>query len=136
MHAVVYELGLIVVINDRYTCWQCLVDLRYLFLDPLDYLLRVFIDSLQDNARDHFSLTILIHRSLPNLVADLHPGNIANANRSAVARVEHDVSDICDVFDQPQAANDVLLVTMLDEVGPSVLIIVLDGIKESFKSDV
>src|SRR6185369_2532980 len=83
-----------------------------------------------------FSLTILSDRALADLVADLHSSNVADSNRRAVARVEHDVADILDVFDQTKAPNDLLLVAVLDEVGARVLIIVLDGFEERLERDV
>src|SRR5215510_13059058 len=107
MHAVIDELGLIVVVNDRYTGRQCLVDLCYLFLEPLDYQLGVFIDSLENDSGDNFSLTIFRDRPLTNLVADLHSGTVADPNRRAAARIEHYVSDIRDIFDETQSANNV-----------------------------
>src|SRR5215510_2789259 len=103
MHAVVDELGLIVVVDDRYTGRQCLVDLCYLFLEPLDYLLGVFIDSLENDSGDNFSRTIFRDRSLTDLVADLHSGHVADANRRAATRIEHYVPDIRDVFDETQS---------------------------------
>src|SRR5205085_11142468 len=136
MYAVVYELGLIVIVNDRYARRQRLVDLRYFFPDSLDYLLGVFIDALEDDSSDDFSFTVFCDRTLADLVADLHSANVADTNRRAAARVEHDVPDISDVFDQTQSTHDVLLIAMLNEVGSCVLIIILDGIKERFESDV
>src|SRR6185369_12823571 len=115
---------------------QCLVDLRYFFLDALDHLLRVFVDALENDSGNDFSLTILSDRALADLVTDLHAGDVADSNRRTVARVEDDVSDIRDVFDQTEAANDVLLVTMFDEVGARVLIIVLDRFKERLEREV
>src|SRR6185369_3624251 len=136
MHAVIHELGLIVIVNYGHARRQFLVDLRYFFLDALDHLLRVFVDALENDSGNDFSLTILSDRALADLIADLHSSNVADSNRRAVARVEHDVADILDVFDQTQAANDVLLVTVLDEVGARVLIIVLDGFEERLERDV
>src|SRR4029078_2934407 len=49
---------------------------------------------------------------------------------------KHDVPDVCDIFDKTEAANYVLFVTMFDEVGACVLIIVLDGFKERLERDV
>src|SRR6185369_5252796 len=83
-----------------------------------------------------FSLPVLGDGTLTDLIADLHSSNVAHTNRRAIARVEHDVSDVGDVFDQTQPTNDVLLVAMLDEVSSGVLIIVLDGFEERFESDV
>src|SRR6185503_4446516 len=136
MHAVIHELGLIVIVNYTHARRQCLVDLCYFLLDSLDHLLGVFVDPLENDSGNDFSLTILSHRTLANLVADFHSRNVADSNWRAIARVEHDVADIRDVCDQAQAANDVLLVAMLDEVGARVLIIVLDGFKERLESDV
>src|SRR5215510_3140910 len=100
MHAVIYELGLIVVVNDGYAWRQRLVDFRYFFLDSLDHLLGVFVDTLENDSGNDFSLTILSDCSLADLVTDFHSSNVADSNWSAVARVEHDVPDIRDVFDQ------------------------------------
>src|SRR5215831_19325117 len=136
MHAVVYELGLIVVVNDRYACRQRLIDLRNFFSDSLDHLFGVFVNALENYSGDDFSLPVFSDRTLADLVADLHSGNVADANRRAVARVEHDVLDICDVFNQAQPANDVLLITMLNEVSSRVLVIILNGLKERLESDV
>src|SRR6185503_3315626 len=136
MHAVIYELGLVVVVNYTYAWRQRLVDLRYFFFDSLDHLLGVFVDPLENDSGNDFSLTILSDRALADLVTDLYSSNIADSNRRAVARVEDNVPDIRDVFDQTEAANDVLLVTMFDEVGARVLVIVLDGFKERLERDV
>src|ERR1044072_4937001 len=105
MHAVIYKLCLIVVVNYRYAWRQCLVDLRYFFLDALDYLLGVFVDALENDSGNDFSLTVFGDRTLADLIADLHASNVADSNRRAVARVEHNVPDIRDVFDQAEAAN-------------------------------
>src|SRR6185369_7691851 len=136
MHAVIYELGLIVVVNDRDTLRQRLVDLCYFLFDSLDHLLGVFVDPLENDSGNDFSLTILSYCTLADLVTDLQSSNVADSNWSAFARVEDDVSDIRDVFDQTETANDVLFVTMFDEVGARVLIIVLDGFKERLERDV
>src|SRR5689334_443955 len=136
VHTVIDELGLIVVVNDRHAGRQRLVDLRYFFLDSLDYLLGVFVDALEDDSGNDFSLPVLGDGTLTDLIADLHSSNVAHTNRRAIARVEHDVSDVGDVFDQTQPPNDVLLVAMLDEVSSGVLIIVLDGFEERFERDV
>ncbi len=136
MHTVIDELGLIVVVDDAHALRQRLVDLRYFFLDSLDYLLSVFIDTLENDSGNDFSLTILSYCALADLVTNLHSSNVADSNGSAVARVEHDVPDIRDVFDQPEAAHDVLLITMFDEVRARVLIVVLDGLKKRLERDV
>src|ERR1041385_3339972 len=136
VYAVIDELGLIVVIDDLYTWRQCLIDLRNFFLDAFDHLLGVFVDALEDDSGNDFSLTVFRYRALTDLIADFHARNVADANRRAVARVEHDVSDVCDVFDQTQTANDVLLVTVLDKVGARVLIVVLNSFEKSFERDV
>src|SRR6185369_4528260 len=136
MHAVIYELGLIVVVNDRDTLRQRLVDLCYFLFDSLDHLLGVFVDPLENDSGNDFSLTILSYCTLADLVTDLHSSNVADSNRSAFAGVEDDVPDIRDVFDQTEPANDVLLITMFDEVGARVLIVVLDGFKERLERDV
>src|SRR6185436_6620460 len=136
MDAVIYELGLIVVVSYAHAWRECLVDLRDLVLNSFDHLLGIFVDAFENDSGNDFSLAILSDRTLADLVADLHSSNVADSNRRAVAGVEHDVSDIRDVFHPTETANDVLFVTMFDEVGARVLIIVLDGFKERLERDV
>ena len=65
-----------------------------------DHLLGVFVDSFEHDAGDDFALAVFGDRALAKFVADLDRGHIADANRRAAARIEHDVLDVFDVFDQ------------------------------------
>ena len=136
MYAVIDQLCLIVEIDDGHTRRQRLIDLSDLFLDSLDHLLGIFVDSLEDDSGDDFALAIFGDCALADLVADLDPGNVAHTYRRAAARIEHDVLDVFDVLYQAQPAHDILFVAVFDEVCAGVLIIVLNGLKERFERDV
>ena len=81
----IYELGLIVVVDDAHTWRQRLINLGYFFFDALDYLLGVFVDALEDDSGDDLSITVFSHGTLADLVADFHSRNVADANRRAAA---------------------------------------------------
>src|SRR6266700_1110182 len=99
VHAVIDQLGLIIKINHGHTRRQRLVDLDDLFLDALDYLFGVFVDSLEDNPGDDFTLTVFGDRALTNLVADFDRADVADANWRSAAGIEDDVLNVFYVFD-------------------------------------
>ena len=136
MYAVIDQLCLIVEIDDGHARRQGLIDLSDLFLDPLDHLLGIFVNSLEDDSGDDFALAIFGDCALADLVADLNPGNVAHAYRRAAARIEHDVLDVFDVLYQAQPAHDILFVAVFDEVCAGVLIIVLNCVEETLERDV
>ena len=136
MYAVIDKLRLIVIIDNSHSFGQSLIDLGYLFLYALNDLLGVFVDSFQDYSGHHFALSVLGDGALPEFVPQFNLRHVAHPNRSSAARIEHDVLDVLDVFDQAQSANDILFVAMLDKVCPGVLIVVLNCFEERFERDV
>ena len=90
----------------------------------------VFVDAFEDDARDDLALAVLCDRTLAKLVADLDARDIADADRRPAARIENDVLDVVDVLNQPEAANDVLLIAVLDKIRTGVLVVVLDRVEK------
>src|SRR5262245_54314988 len=103
MNAVIDELGLVVEIHNGDAFGERPIDLSNLFLNPFDYLFGIFVDSLENDSGNNFTLAVFGDRALTDLVSDLHAGHVTNANRRTAARVQHDVLDIFDVFYQAQA---------------------------------
>ena len=130
------QIRLVIVINDDNALGQRPIDLHDFFLNALDHLLDVFVDPFQHDPGYDLALAVLRHRPLAELVADLDSGHVADPDRRSPARIEHDVLDVLDIFDQTKPAHHILLVAVFDEVGAGVLIVVLDRVEERFQRDV
>src|SRR2546423_10016557 len=136
MDAVVDQLGLIIEIDNLNPLRQCFVNFRNLTLNAIDDFLGVLVDALENNSRDDFALTVFGDGALTNLVANLDAGHVADANRRAAPRIEHDVLNVFNVLNQAETADDVLFVAMLDEIGSGVLIVRLDRFEQRLERDV
>ena len=49
--------------------------------------------------------------------------DIAHADRRTAARIEHDIVDVVDVLYESDAADDVLLIAVLDKIRARVLVV-------------
>src|SRR5215471_5970679 len=70
VHAVINQFSLVVKVDNAHAFGQGLVNLGNLSLDTFNYLLGVFVDTLEDDAGDYFPLAVFSHRALADLVAD------------------------------------------------------------------
>src|SRR5262249_48169356 len=126
------QLSLIVEVDDGDALRQSLIDLGNFLLDSLNYLLRVLIDSLENDSCNNLTLAVFGDCALSYLVSDLDFRNVTDAYGCTVPRIKNDVLDVLNVFNQSQTANDVLFITMLDKVRAGVLVVRLDCIEECF----
>src|SRR5438874_13178733 len=130
MNTVVDQLGLIIEIDNLNALRQRFINFRNLTLNAIDDFFGVLVDALENNSRDDFALPVFGDRALTDLIANLHTRHVADANRRAATRIEHDVLDILNVLNQAETAYHVLFVAMLNEVGAGVLIVGLDRLDE------
>src|SRR2546421_12564852 len=100
MDTVIDQLGLIIEIDNLNTLRQCFINFRNLTLNAIDDFFGVLVDALENNSRDDFALPVFGDRALTDLIANLHTRHVADANRRAATRIEHDVLDILNVLNQ------------------------------------
>src|SRR5689334_13471206 len=108
MNAVVDQLGLIIEIDNLHARREGFINFRNLTLDAIDDFLSVLVDALENNSRDNFALAVFRDRALTDLVANLDAGHVADANRRAATRIEHDVLNVLNIFYEAETADDVL----------------------------
>ena len=120
MQGAVDQIGAVVVRDELHARRQiALVDLLHLRAHMLEHFQSVLAfaqddDSLHDVVLIRLAGHELAHAPEPQLLADDHPAQIADADGRAVAGVHGDFADVLRVLHQAEAAHDVHLRAMLD----------------------
>ena len=120
VNRLLHQIGAVVKRHQFDAFRQRLLNRGQLFLHRVDHIAPARAFEHQHDSGDRFAFAIRRHRALAQFGADLHVRHIAHINRRVLLRRDDDVFDVTRVFHQAQAAHDVLLGLMLDEIAARV----------------
>ena len=113
-----------------------LVDLLDLVLHVLDDFAGVAAAEHQDDAGHDFAFAVDHRGAVPHRMADLHFGHVAHVDRRAVRFLDDDVLDVLQRFDEADAADDVLLGALFQNVAAGVGVVLGDGFEHVVQGQV
>ena len=107
---------------------------RDLVLDAVDDVNRADAIACDDHAPHRF-FRAFDQRTGPEGIADLHLGHLADEDGHAVLRANHNLLDVADALDEPEAADHRPGAAGLDDVAADVAVAPHDGVHDGRERD-
>ena len=131
----VNEVGAVVDRYDLDRLGHAARDLLEPFLDGFDHVERVDAEALQHDAAGDLALAVQFGDPSSLIGADLHPGNVAQQDRRAVAGLQRDIAEVVDILQVALASDDVFEFGEFDGATSDIGIAGADGVTHFLHGD-